>query len=60
MQHPEEEKPVVNLLTHPQDDFINSEAAFPAFIAGYGSGKTTAAIFRAIKLKFDYPMQQIG
>ena len=34
--------------TKPQYDYIMSEAKFPAFIAGFGAGKTEAAILRSI------------
>lgn len=47
-------------LTGPQFDFIASEAIFPAMVAGYGAGKTFAGIFRALKLKFDYPSLNIA
>lgn len=35
-------------LTEPQEDFLFSEAKFPAFVAGLGSGKTHAGIMRLI------------
>src|SRR5210317_1709644 len=34
--------------TLPQWQYITSEARFPAFIAGFGAGKTEAAILRAV------------
>ena len=34
--------------TKPQFDYIFSKARFPAMVAGFGSGKTEAAIKRAI------------
>lgn len=35
-------------LTEPQERFILSEATFPAFVAGFGAGKTETAAWRAI------------
>lgn len=39
----------------PQTEFVNTKAKFPAFVAGYGSGKTQALIYRAMHLKLLYP-----
>ena len=44
----------------PQSDFINANDQFPAMVAGFGSGKTQAAIMRALRLKFAYPRQNIA
>lgn len=41
--------------TVPQDRFIFSDAKFPAFVGGFGSGKTEALIYRAIINKIKYP-----
>lgn len=41
--------------TVPQDRFIFCEAPFPAFVGGYGSGKTEALVSRAIINKIRYP-----
>lgn len=41
--------------TIPQDDFIFSDAIYPAFVAGFGAGKTEALILRAIIGKISYP-----
>lgn len=38
-------------LSPAQRAFISSDAQFPAFVGGFGSGKTTAGMLRAIKLK---------
>lgn len=38
-------------LSEPQRLFARSKFSFPAFVGGYGSGKTHAAIMRAIALK---------
>lgn len=47
-------------LTWPQYDFVTSTARFPALVAGFGAGKTEAAIVRAITLKIKYPKNDIG
>jgi hypothetical protein len=44
----------------PQTGFVNSTAQFPAMVAGFGSGKTAAAIMRALKLKFEHPGQDVA
>jgi len=41
--------------TVPQDRFIFHEAKYPAFVGGFGSGKTEALIVRAILGKIRYP-----
>lgn len=42
-------------LTEPQEDFIFSEAIHPAMVAGYGAGKSQAAVIRIILLALQYP-----
>lgn len=49
-----------NELSWPQYHFVTSGWRFPAMIAGYGAGKTEAGIIRALRLKFDYPNQNVG
>jgi len=44
----------------PQAEFVNAKDQFPAMVAGFGSGKTQAAIMRALRLKFAYPRQNIA
>lgn len=39
----------------PQVRFVHSAAQFPAFVGGFGSGKTQAGIMRALRLKFQEP-----
>lgn len=51
---------VTQKLTHPQFEFVMTNQPFPAMVAGYGSGKTTAAVHRAFRLKTAYPGQQVG
>lgn len=41
--------------TVPQDKFIFSEAKYPAFVGGFGSGKTEALIVRALLGKIQSP-----
>lgn len=47
-------------LTGPQDDFVHAAEKFPAFVGGFGSGKTHAAIWRSLRLKFGYRGQNIA
>lgn len=47
-------------LTEPQSQFVFSEEQFPAFVGGYGSGKTAAALYRAMRLKLAYPKQDLA
>ena len=44
----------------PQADFINAVDQFPAFVGGFGSGKTEACIKRALRLKYRYPDQDVA
>lgn len=44
----------------PQAAFVNANEQFPAMVAGFGSGKTQAAIMRALRLKFAHPKQNIA
>ena len=44
----------VESLKH-QQQFIHSQAKFPALVAGFGSGKTEALVQKALKLKYDNP-----
>lgn len=47
-------------LTKPQFELVTTDKQFPAFVGGFGSGKTGALIKRAIRLKFVYPGQNIA
>jgi hypothetical protein len=40
--------------------FVNASKDFPAFVGGFGSGKTEALILRAIKKKLEYPALNIA
>lgn len=48
------------LLTRPQYDFVSAPEQFPAMVAGFGSGKSHAAIWRALRLKRAYPRQNVA
>jgi hypothetical protein len=50
----------VRELSWPQYQFVMSTAKFPAMVAGFGAGKTEACVVRALRLKFDYPDQNVG
>ncbi len=47
-------------FTDPQFDFVTTDVKFPAMVAGYGSGKTEAAINRLMRLKFENPRQDVA
>lgn len=47
-------------LTDPQFEFVTAEEQFPAMVAGFGSGKTHAAIVRALTKKLQYPRQSVA
>lgn len=47
-------------LTKPQLEFVNAPEQFPAVIAGFGAGKTQAAVVRALVRKLRYPAQNIA
>jgi hypothetical protein len=48
------------LLSEPQFELVTCEERFPAFVAGFGSGKTEALIKRALLLKFQNLDNDIG
>lgn len=47
-------------LSIPQSQFVMAEEKFPAFVAGFGSGKTNAGIWRIMRLKFQYPKNNVA
>lgn len=47
-------------LTPPQDAFVFSEAAFPAFVGGFGAGKSEALVTRLLIKKLKHPQQDVG
>lgn len=48
------------LLSKPQLEFVSAKEQFPAFVGGFGSGKSHAAIMRAVALKLQYPKQNVA
>lgn len=48
------------LLTRPQYDFVSAPEQFPALVAGFGAGKSHAAIWRTLRLKRGYPGQNVA
>jgi len=44
-------------LTRPQYELVTAQERFPAFVGGFGSGKTQALISRAIAKKLENPRQ---
>ena len=47
-------------LTQAQRAFVTSREPFPAFVGGFGSGKTAAGIARALALKTHFPEQDVA
>jgi hypothetical protein len=47
-------------LTDAQYDFVSAPDKYPCFCGGFGSGKTHAAVMRAIALKLQYPKQNVA
>lgn len=47
-------------LTAPQFDFVEAPEQFPAFVGGFGSGKTHAGIWRSLTRKLAYPRQNVA
>jgi hypothetical protein len=47
-------------LTKPQLEFVNAADQFPCVIAGFGAGKTQAAVVRALVKKLKYPGQNVA
>lgn len=47
-------------LTDPQFEFVTAEDQFPAMVAGFGSGKTHAAVVRTLTKKLQYPRQNVA
>lgn len=43
-----------------QLEFVGANEQFPAFLGGFGSGKTHAAIMRAVAKKLQYPGQNVA
>lgn len=47
-------------LTDPQFELVTSTFQFPAFVGGFGSGKTGALIKRLLSKKFEFPELNVG
>ncbi|MCM2311391.1 MAG: terminase large subunit [Steroidobacteraceae bacterium] len=47
-------------LTDPQFEFVTAAEQFPAMVAGFGSGKTHAAVVRTLAKKLQYPKQNVA
>lgn len=47
-------------LTEPQEDFVFSESQFPAFVGGFGAGKSDALVTRLMMKKLAYPQFNVG
>jgi len=47
-------------LTAPQEDFVFSPERFPAFVGGFGAGKSEALVTRLLLQKFAYPTLDVG
>lgn len=47
-------------LTEPQEDFVFSEHQFPAFVGGFGAGKSDALVTRLMMKKLLYPRAEPG
>jgi len=47
-------------LTEPQLAFVGAREQFPCMVAGFGAGKTQAAIVRALVAKLRYPRQNVA
>lgn len=48
------------VLTPTQKAFVTSREPYPAFVGGYGSGKSAAGIARAMSLKAHFPKQSLA
>lgn len=51
---------LVSRASLPQHEFVSASEQFPCMVAGFGSGKTDAAIKRALRLKWAYPSQDVA
>ena len=47
-------------LSKPQAQFVNLDCPFPAFIGGYGSGKSVAACCKFYKSAWEFPKVPLG
>lgn len=47
-------------LTEPQEDFVFSDAQFPAFVGGFGAGKSDALVTRLLIKKLQNQQSNVG
>jgi hypothetical protein len=47
-------------LTEPQEAFVFSDQPFPAFVGGFGAGKSEALVTRLLMQKLRYPRLDVG
>nr|DAT37692.1 MAG TPA: large terminase [Caudoviricetes sp.] len=47
-------------LTAPQEEFVFSDSQFPAFVGGFGAGKSDALVTRLMIKKLLYPQFNVG
>lgn len=47
-------------LTEPQEDFVFSDSQFPAFVGGFGAGKSEALVTRLLMQKLQHPRLDVG
>lgn len=52
--------PLVVEFTKPQFELITTQFRFPAMVAGFGAGKTEALVARAMRLKLEFPDNDIA
>lgn len=51
---------LVSRASAPQHAFVMAQDQFPAFVGGFGSGKTDAGVKRTLRLKWAYPGQSVA
>ena len=51
---------LISRASVPQHAFVTALEQFPAFVGGFGSGKTDAGLKRALRLKWAYPLQDVA
>ncbi|MHB1023348.1 MAG: terminase large subunit domain-containing protein [Acidobacteriaceae bacterium] len=51
---------LVSRASIPQHEFVSATEQFPAFVGGFGSGKTDAGLKRTLRLKWAYPAQDVA
>lgn len=54
------EREIEITLTDPQEAFVFSDDQFPAFVGGFGAGKSEALVTRLLMQKIAYPALDVG